>query len=1183
MISSKKTCWVLLLAMALTPVSLLMAQSATGEVNGTVSDPSGAFIPGATVTLLNQGTNLQDKATTNQSGGYLFLHVIPGTYVLRVEGSGFKTAALSSFDVGVSQVVTRDVTMTLGTVSQTVEVTTSAPLLQPSSTELGSVITTKAANDLPMNGRNFTELLLLTPGVTPVNVSQGGDPGNPDGGIVAVPTASVYKPSFHGSQNRSVIYYQDGIINTDFRGNVPGVQPNVDMIQELDVVSHDTRADFGGVIGGVVNVVSKSGTNQFHGSGFEFVRNNAFDARDTFKDHDPKTGVPTAPPPFHQNQFGATIGGPIRHDRTFFYAGYSAWRFSRPPQSLNRVPTQAELNGDFSANPFKDLQDIYNPYSTRPDPNKAGNFLRDRFLCNAAGSPLPTNTDGTQTPIAGSTACNILPSSLISPTMQSLLTTYLDTPNLTGNTRDNFIGNLPSTDNENDVQVRVDNRFSDRDNVFFRFAEMWDNAVSGATPKTNSPTKYHYHNEGGGWVHTFRPNLILDVRGGNLSGPVDNFTLSRLGAAPESKFFPDINKFASMNVGFGGPYNGPGAGFTPNQDNFRNNPGWNATANVNWIKGRHNFAMGYDYNLTSRIQINHFESFTFNGSVTDNPENAGKTGNGLASALLGFPVSFQGQLPSISEVHTNNPEWALYVQDEWKVKPKVTVNWGLRWDVDPLASIIGARTSDSVDIFHQKYTVGLTAFPPLCSSVQQDPCMPQPLANIPFNDHIVLGGNHLQVPRSEYDQFGPRIGIAWQVTPNTVIRGGYGLYFDALIARTQTAQNDLEQLAWPYTTGFGGSANVLTSAGVPAGGAGNPLVPLTSIEGSFPFAIPPPTPWTPSGWADDPNNRDPYSHEWNLEAQRQFGQNLMLSVAYVGSSSKRLAYTGGNANAARQPSPAGTPATVIDSMRPMPFMEGTLRYTQNIGYGNYNALEIKAVRRFARGLQSQLSFTWSKSLDVSSGYYNVENGAGARGVQNYFDINSNYGLSGFDVPHYLSWYTVWELPFGRGKQWLQSGPASWVFGNWQVNSILQARSGQVYNLGAQGGDIANIFGTDTAGDKSYMRPNIVGNPQTGVAPGFDFNPAAFAVPASGTFGNAGRNILRSTAVFNTDFSLFKNIPIGAGESKQIQFRVESFNLFNDMNWGIPGTTIGSGGSGQVTSLAGGTRPREFQFALKILF
>ncbi|MGH9352757.1 MAG: hypothetical protein ACRD2G_11455, partial [Terriglobia bacterium] len=601
------------------------------------------------------------------------------------------------------------------------------------------------------------------------------------------------------------------------------------------------------------------------------------------------------------------------------------------------------------------------------------------------------------------------------------------------------------------------------------------------------------------------------------------------------------------------------------------------------FKGNHNLQVGYQYIFTNRQQINNFEQFNFTNDITGNPESPGVTGNSLASALLAYPASFIGQLQKQSALNLNAPEWALYVQDQWKVRPKLTIDWGLRWDVDPLATILGPRTSDAVNLFGQQYIVGLNAAPPLCSqSPTADPCLPQALSSIPDNSHISFGGNHVQVPRSEYHQLGPRIGAAWQATANTVVRGGYGLYYDTLVARSQSVQNDLEQLAWPYTTGFSGSSNAPNSAGVPAGGSGNPLVPITSIEGSFPSPVPPPTPWTPSGWADDPANWNPYSQEWNVEIQHQFGQNMMVSAAYVGSKTGDLPYTGPNANAAKQPSPAGTPLTTIDSLRAMPFLEGApLYYTQNIGIANYDALELQFQRRFSKGLQTQVNFTWSKSLDESSGYYEAENGPGGPAVQNYFDPASNYGVSGYDVPKFLTWFTTYELPFGSGNRWLTAGPGSWIIGGWQTNFIMQARSGQVFTPGLNAGDIANLFGTDTAGVRGYERPNIVGNPFSGVAPGNLFNAAAFAVPAAGTFGSVGPHTMRDTAVFDMDFSLFRNIPLGHNETRYLQLRVESFNLFNNMNWGTPNTTINAKGAGSVTSLA--IDPRQFQFAVRFVF
>jgi hypothetical protein len=332
---------------------------------------------------------------------------------------------------------------------------------------------------------------------------------------------------------------------------------------------------------------------------------------------------------------------------------------------------------------------------------------------------------------------------------------------------------------------------------------------------------------------------------------------------------------------------------------------------------------------------------------------------------------------------------------------------------------------------------------------------------------------------------------------------------------------------------------------------------------------------------------------------------MALSVAYVGSVNGRLPYTG-KANAARQASPQGTAPATIDTLRLVPWMTSNLNYTQSIGTASYNALQARLERRFTSGLMSLISYTWSKSLDNSSGYFGVENGAGQNGssVQNYFAPDSNRSVSGYDIPHFFSWFTIYELPFGRGEKWLQHGPASWIVGNWQVNYIFQARSGQPFNLNV-GGDPANISGS-IGSVTGYSRPNLIADPfaagpvpsnpdagcQKTISQGGKaadqthtiqtwFNPCAFAAPSNG-FGNFGRNELRSDHVVNMDFSLFRKVRLT--ESKELQLRAEAFNVFNIMNLGVPSiTTIGQTGAGRITSLVGNTNPRQLQLGLRFVF
>src|SRR6266480_260601 len=500
--------------------SVMMAQTSTGEVNGTVTDPNGAAVPGAVIKLINQATKIESEATTNQSGYFTFVNVKPGAYILGVETPGFKRAQTPSFDVGVSVTITQNVPLTLGSVSEVVEVTPASELVQGSSSELGTVISERTVQDLPLNGRNFTQLLTLTPGVTPVSTSQNRSIGGVEGNV-GIPGSGFADPSFHGQQNRSKLYFFDGIINTNVRGPNYIVIPNIDLVQEFKVVGHDAKADFGGAMGGVVNMVSKSGGNSFHGAAFEYIRNDAFDARNSF---DVCTtarckagqGVPTKPLPFRQNQFGATLTGPIFKNKTFFSFGYDGWRYSQPTLGLSYVPTAAEINGDFSNYKIRTNQ-IFNPYSTRV---VGSGFARDPFRCDAVGNPLPVNAQNRQDQSLG-TPCNKLPSALIFKPMQQFFQKYSAAPNLlvAGNVTQNFAQNRPTVNNANGFQIRVDHRFSDNDNIFFRFTQQKvtvDNPI-GSEGSTGGSGKGR--NYGGAWTHIFNPNLILDARAGYAGRP----------------------------------------------------------------------------------------------------------------------------------------------------------------------------------------------------------------------------------------------------------------------------------------------------------------------------------------------------------------------------------------------------------------------------------------------------------------------------------------------------------------------------------------------------------------------------------------------------------------------------------------------------------------------------------------
>jgi len=1223
----------------------LYGQTAIGEVNGTVTDPSGGFVPAARVKLINQATKIEDRASTNSNGYFVFINVRPGTYILKVEVQGFKTAQLPPFDVGVNQTVTQGVKLDVGAVTETVEVTAQSEMIERSTSELGTVIAERTVNDLPLNGRNFTQLLTLTPGVTPVSTSQNKSIGGVEGNV-GIPGSGFSDPSFHGQENRSKLYFFDGIINTNIRGPTYIVIPDIDLVQEFKVVGHDAKAEFGGATGGVMNMVSKSGGNGFHGSAFEYVRNDAFDARDSFKDFDSLTRAP-AIAPFRQNQFGASFGGPVIKNKTFFSGGYDGWRYSKPSQDLSHVPTAAELSGDFSKTTVVQ-HIIFNPFS-------GAGASRQRFVCDANQAGLPPienlNASKIQVPLPGQApvACNKLPNSLIFKPLQAFLQAYSATPSpaLASDPARNFIQSRGTTNNSNSFQVRVDHRFRDRDNVFFRYTEQRVSVLNPIGEAGSSSGSSAGRNYGGGWVHTFRPNLILDVRAGYAGRPgVDAGQQNQhpLGL-PKMKDlgFTDIDKYQGMLVRLntsewtdGGSNDFGIRGPAP-----RENPNWSVTPNLSWLKGNHYLKTGFWFIRAKRIQENTFQRVTFSDEQTGNPgAPSGTTGLSLASAMLGLPSSFNGEqpIPGGGPVKFKYAAWAVYVQDEWKVRPKVTLSWGLRFDALTQPQTLDGRLWNALDLAHQHWIIGAATMPPFCSVAQKAPCIPDgaplytPQNNPSCNNttircdfrqdahfsNVIAAGKPFFSPPPVRDNWGPRIGVAWQLTANTVIRGGYGLYWDAVPARSQYAQNVLEKGVWPDATAFSGDTNGSNVAP-------SQLRTIDMIQGHFPTPLPPATPWTSGSFFVAPDFKDGYSQQWNFEIQRQMTPNLMIAAAYVGSVNGRLDYEG-NANAARQASPNNTCAPTdaacnkayrdaVDALRAMPWATAGITYAQSIGYSNYNALEVKVQRRFANGLHSLLSYTWGKSIDTSSGYFNVENGPqGSSTVQNYYDQSTARGISAYDITHFLSWATVYELPTGRGKRWFQSGPASWILGNWQLNYILQARSGQPYGLIVTG-DPANLKGSGGVGSGSpggYARPNIIADPfqagpvasnpntrcQKTISQGGRaadatrttttwFNPCAFAAPV-GSFGNLGKNAFRGPAVFNIDLSLFKSLPLPR-EGWNLQLRVESFNVFNIQNWDAPGVPSGSGtsvqirssGEGKITGLAG--QPRQIQFGLKFVF
>jgi Carboxypeptidase regulatory-like domain/TonB dependent receptor len=1127
----------LLLVMTLIVPLPALAQTSMGAVNGTVSDASGSALPGATVTLVNQATNVRSVQVTNDSGHFTFVNVRPGTYLLTVERDGFSRTEVSAFTIGVNETLSHQLMLEIGQLTETTTVTARSELLQASTAELGNVVEEKVIRQLPTQGRNFTQLLLLSPGVNPVSTAQG--PGaNGSGeltfgteGNSGLPGSSIVNASVQGQQNRSKIYYLDGIVNTSVRAGTYVALPDLDALQEFKVQSHSDKAEFGGVTGGVVNMTSKSGTNQFRGSGFGFFRDEGFAARNPFRD-----ALRDDHPVFRQSQFGANVGGPVFKDKTFFFAAYDGWHYRDVAATRHTVPAAAELDGDFSQ-AFHG-RTIYNPYSTRIE---NGSLVRD---------PFPGN---------------VIPPELISPSMQAFLKAYMVRPNVPGSIPDNFLTERDRESKAHSFQVRIDHHFDGSDNLFFRWNDRRiDNFQPIGDRGFNSPEATN-RNIGGGWFHAFTSSLVMEVRGGYTNQITQDAPLQHeLGVAPQQGLgLPELDRYGGYIATDLAPWSLPNLGVQGERP--RENPNWNAAADVTWLRGRHNVKAGFQMLQISRLQENQFGQLRFSAEATRDPQNPSRTGDALAAALLGMPSRIQAFVPEFGSIDFKTSTLSGYIQDQWAIRPNLTLTYGLRYDYITRAT--GRGLQSGPDLSTGEWLIALPQLPPVCTG-QAPPCLPTPIEEIPFNQFIRATGEEFSILKPIADNWGPRAGVAWQINPRTVFRGGYSLMWDSMVGRSQYGQHQFETWGWPQFSGIDtGEFNR----------EGEPILTVENID-SLPFGLPAAQPWNASGWFNDPDRKNAYSHQWHVEIQREMTRDLMVSVGYVGSYNGRMEYSG---YAHVPPVPGIDPATgrrltpaERDQLRPWPHITGSFRYEDDIGMARYNALHFKAQHRFSGGLASMLSYTWSKSVDTSSGWFAAENGIGGGAhVQNYYDIDSARAVSGYDIPHLLTWGTVWELPAGRGKRWLNSGPAAWLLGDWQLNWMLVARSGQPYTL-TVGGDPANI------GVSGYARPHLVGDPELD-DPNADrwFNVAAFEIPVN-AFGNSGRNILRAPGFWNVDLGLQRNVPIGNG-SRRLEIRLEAFNVFNHINLGNPDVRIDQPTAGRITSMSG--IPRQLQLGFRLLF
>lgn len=1139
---------------------LASAQLSTASLNGVVRDSSGAVVTKASVVLQNSETTIERSTISNDTGEYVFLNITPGRYTLTVNALGFAAKRVAEFGLGVNQTATIDVTLAPGAENEVVTVEASAEQLQVSTADLGTVIATKQVNDLPLNGRNFTQLLQLTPGVAPVNVAQSG--GSMGSGGFGAPLAlgSTFEfPAINGMTNRSNFFLTDGLNNYGSIESTYAVPPIIDAIQEFKVVSHTDNAQFGSVLGGVVDVVTKSGTNEYHGSAWEYVRNNAFDARPAFLAASAKT------PAFRQNQFGASFGGPVwvpkayqGRNKTFFFVAYQGFRYTRDSTNHLLVPRDAELSGDLSSFPTQ----IYNPFTTRPDPSSPGFYIRD---------PFPGNK---------------IPSNLIDAGMVAWAKALFPAAGpYDASTNSNALDTTPVRQTQNEYTIRVDQNFDPKNSIWFRYSAINSTLThSGGLPTLRFQGEIPGRNWGGSYLHIFSPSLMLQAQYARTTTQDNQATrlitnpgnlLNTIGFS--SSF---VTGFAAVNGGSLVPSPGIGDSYSNGGELIRNDPratdSHQISVTLTKTRGTHTLSFGGGFTSNRFASPLAYDQLTFLAGQTGDPQSstnghAFAPGSALASFLLGVPAGANRR--NVNEQTRLGGLMSWFFQDSWKANSRLTINAGLRYDVTyippygtnaTVGQQGGIETGD-IDFGTGQYVLQMV--PPPCSVRGHAPCIPdipgQPAGTLPANVRVDPRG---KIAHNTYTNFGPRFGFAYRATKDTAIRGAAGVVYDNWAAVSQMAQNI--EGSWP-DIGQLIANNLNPPTGLPTTPAENPF---GSSSGLFPA----PTPFNQVQWFYDPYIKNPYSMQWNFGVQHELNSSTTIEGNYVGSRSRRL-NVGGYYNTALTPGPGDPQSRAL-----FPYISPTF-YDRSIGRGSYDAMQLEYKKRYTGGLSYQISYTYSKSLDEgSSGWFGVEGNS----LTDPYDIKGSKGPSGFDLTHVLAVNTVYDLPVGKGRRLSLHNPAlNYALGNWQVNGIFNARSGLPFNVYWGSSDRAN---TGNVSWDQYERANLVGDPHSGTCPNGSavgtqscfFNTSAFAAPALYTFGNSSRDSMRSAHYWNLDASIFKQFPFG--EARRFEFRAEAFNLFNTVIFGQPGNDItNTANFGKVTGAA--NTARQLQFGAKIIF
>ena len=1135
-------------------VSVAAFAQLSSQITGTISDPSGAVVTTANVTVANEKTGIKWEAKTNGAGIYTVPLLQPGAYRIEVQAPGFRTMSRAGIQLQVAQTAQLDFALEIGNAAQSVTVSDTAPLLDASSSAIGGLVTPEKVENLPMLGRNSNALVTLVPGVRATRQTT----------VNPVLESHYQFFSINGSRPNQSQFMFDGGNNTNLTFNGPEYSPQVEEVQEFRIQTSNFSAEYANSGGGVINVVSKGGTNQLHGSLFEYFRNDVLTANDFFSNRSGK-----ARPVLRYNQFGGTVGGPIIKNRTFFFFAYEGLREGIPTVVTTSVPTALQRVGNFSQTLASNgqLVAIYDPFSTKPDPNNPGGYIRSQY------------------------SGNVIPASRIDPVAANIQS-YYPTPTSAGDRftgLNNFIFSGPSTRATDNYSGRVDHQLNTNTMLMVRFSRAnlsnWTNPATFGQANVASPgyvTKPQHHPYVIGKVtETFSPTLFGEFIFSWARWFYQSYGLSN-GFDPTKLGFPSYLAANSTTLGF--PSITPGEVMSPLGSYYNEydvSDRYEGKVNLSKVSGKHTLKFGGMYGMGkyfTRVFDNTTGSYSSSVAFTQGPNplvSSATSGFGYASFLLGTMSSGTQNVTAINGSYTQ-PYYGVYIQDDYRITPRLTLNLGFRWEYE------APRVEEQNRVSNFDYTSTATL----------------------SNGTGVRGGLLFpgvnNVSRGSWNSndknFAPRFGFAYNFKDSTVFRGGYGIFY------SNSWGNGRNNNAMPQI-GFVCSTSAATSLD-------NGLTPFAVLSNPFPTGFCNAT-GSKAGLLTnlgqslfilDRNAPQPYVQTWNFDIQRRLPGNTLLDIAYSGSRGIHLMgilewdqlapqYLGLGAQLNSQvPNPyygvitqgqLATPTiTLGQALRPYPQFLGVSSRNANYGNSSYNAMLLRAERRLSKGFSILAAYTWSKEIDnmiPSVNGFPGESFAGSA-LQNYYNLRNERALASWDTPQTLVISYVYELPFGPGKSFFsQGGVVGKIIGGWQINGNTTFQTGPPLQI--TGGNGSGSFAGTQRPNWNGQNPSLSGSISSRLQQYFTTSDFSFNAPF--TFGSAPRLMpnLRGPGVNNFDVSLFKNTDIT--EKLRLQFRAEAFNLFNRVQFGVPNTNINSGTFGVITSQQ--NSPRNLQLGLRLLF